>query len=131
MSDSSNNRTTAERITLAVSALILIGIIGLAAWSSYRVGDDVAVISIEAHLENVREHEGMFYLPVTISNTGGQTAQEVSVSAELETEGGDTETAEVTIAFLAGGEHESAQLIFSTDPSEGELKLRPASYVHP
>lgn len=131
MSDTQNERTTAERITLLISALIIIGIVALAAWTSYRVGDDPSIVTIEPNFETVREENGMYYLPITISNDGGLTAQDVTVSAELDTGDGQPETAEVTIAFLAGGEHESAALIFSSNPAEGELTIRPASYLHP
>lgn len=131
MSDSSNKRTTAERITLAISALIIVGIVGLAAWSSSRVGDDAVVISVEAHYEKVREHDGLFYLPITITNTGGHTAQTVTVSGELDTGEGNPESADVSIDFLAGGEKEEAALIFSSDPSDGNLTIRPTSYMRP
>lgn len=131
MSDSNPERTTAERITLVISALILVGILGLAGWSSVRTGDAPASISVEANLDDVRETESGFYVPIMVTNTGGQTAQDVTVTGELDLGEDIPETAEITIDFLAGGETEYADLIFSSHPNEGDFTVGPTSYVQP
>lgn len=131
MSRSSSQRTMAERITLIISLLILATIFSLAGWASVRTGTAPPVIDVQAQLDEVRETDSGYYLPITVTNTGGLTAQDVTVSGQLDTGEGEPETAEITITFLAGGEEEAAELIFTTDPNEGEFTLAPTSFVEP
>lgn len=133
MSDSQGHATstTAERITLTISIVILVGILSVAVWSNMRTGEDTPDIVIEVDMENVQEKEAGFYVPFTITNNGGVTAQDLVVSGELDVGDGQPETADVTIAFLAGGETESAEMIFSTHPEDGEFTIGPTSFLKP
>lgn len=131
MSTSTSERTTAERITLVISLVILASIFALAGWANVRTGDAPPTIEVEARLEAVRETDSGYYLPIRITNTGGLTAQDVTVVGELDTGEEQPETAEITITFLAGGEEESAELVFTTDPNEGELSVGATSYLQP
>lgn len=131
MSSKDEKRTTAERVTLIISLVVLAAILGLAGYSNITTGEEPPSITVSADMENVRETESGYYVPITITNDGGLTAQDVIASGELILEEGEPETAEVTIAFLAGGESERAELVFSVHPAEGTFTLRPASFVHP
>lgn len=131
MSQTDEKHTTAERITLIISLLILAAVLGLAGYSNITIGEEPPTITAEADLENVRETDGGFYVPITITNNGGLTAQDVTVSGELDLGDGEPEMAEITIAFLAGGESEQAEMMFSVHPNEGELTVRPTSYLVP
>jgi len=126
-----SERTTAERITLATSMVILVAIIGLAFWANVKVSEDPPLVSTEAHLDQVRTTPHGYYVPITITNSGGKTAQNVVVTGELDLGDGQPETGEVTIDFLAGGESEEAEIIFSTDPAEGEFTIQATSYLEP
>lgn len=131
MSKEDSEHTAAERITMGISIVILAAIIGLAGWASYSTGDSSPVIEVEAHMSEIRETDDGFYVPITITNNGGFTAQSVMVTGELLIEGEEPETAEVTIDFLAGGETEGAALVFSTNPNNGEFTVAPTSYLQP
>ena len=134
MSDSGNEneeRTSAEKITLVISVAVLVAILCVAIWASARTGTDPASITVVPHPEQVRESDGHYYLPITITNTGGLTAQDVTVTGELNTGEPQPETAEVTINFLAGDESERAELVFTTPPDEGELTVGVTSYLEP
>lgn len=124
-------RTTAERITSVISLLVLVATFGLAAWADAHSGDGPPVIVVQTHLDQVRETESGFYLPVTVTNTGGLTAQDVVITGELVIGEGEPETAEITITFLSGSEAEEGQLIFSENPNDGELKVGPTSFLSP
>lgn len=131
MSSDHSKHTTAERITLAISVMILAAVMGLTAYSTITTGEEPPTITVDVDLDGVRETELGFYVPITIANDGGLTAQDVVVTGELVLEEGESEIAEVTIAFLAGGESEQAELVFSTHPDEGEFTVRPTSYLVP
>ncbi len=131
MSSNPEKQSTAERITMGISIAILAAVIGLASWSSFATGDSPPLIEVDVHMEDMRETNSGFYVPITITNNGGFTAQNATVTGELVTDEPEPETAEVTIDFLAGGESETAGLVFSTDPNEGELTVAPTSYLDP
>lgn len=131
MRSENSSHTTAERITMIISIIILAGVIGLASWASFATGNTPPEIRVEVNLEKMRETKSGYYVPITITNDGGLTAQSVVVSGELVTDAPEPETAEVTIDFLAGGESESAELVFSTNPNDGELTVAPTSYLQP
>ncbi|MCA9833756.1 MAG: hypothetical protein KC435_07430 [Thermomicrobiales bacterium] len=131
MSTRLSEQNTAERITFIASLTILAVIVGLAIWADIRTGDASPTIEIEVHEASIRETENGFYVPISVTNTGGKTAQDVVVTGELKRSNGTTETAEVTFAFLAGAEEEQAELVFSSNPADGELTVRPTSFIVP
>lgn len=131
MSTDETKQSPAERVTLAMSVLILAGVLALAGWADVRTGDAPPTIRVEPNLAEMREEQSGFYVPIAITNDGGKTAESVTVSGELLIEGEEPETADVTIDFLAGGETEQAELVFTTDPNEGEFSVAPASFLYP
>lgn len=133
MSDSNEHAasTVAERITLTISIVILVGILSVAVWSNVRTGEAPPDIVVEVDMENVREGDAGFYVPFTITNNGGMTAQDLVVAGELDLGDGEPETADVTVAFLAGGETEEAEMVFSAHPADGEFTISPTSFLKP
>lgn len=127
----SSERTTAERVTFVISSLILATIVGLAIWAGIRTGDDSPTFEIQIHWEAIRETNTGYYVPITVSNSGGETAQDVTIMGELDVGATTPETAEVTFMFMAGGETEQAELVFASDPRLGDLVVRPSSFVVP
>lgn len=131
MSKGFREQDSAERTTMVISILILAAILGLATWSSVTTGEEPPLITVEAMLDEVRETDSGYYVPISITNDGGKTAQDVMVTGKLSTGEGEPETAEITIDFLAGGETERAELIFPIHPNEGEFTVAPTSYLVP
>lgn len=131
MSEPSSERTIAERITFVLSLVILIVVFGVAGWVSITSNKDSPLIVVETRLEETRQSGARFYVPITITNEGGLTAQDVVVTGELDTGEGQPESGEVTITFLSGGESEEAELVFTADPNEGDLTVGPTSFVYP
>lgn len=124
-------RSTAERVTSVISLLVLVTTFALAGWANANSGEGPPVIEVEAQMDKVRETESGFYLPITVTNTGGLTAQDVVVTGELDTGEGEPETADITITFLSGSEKETAELVFTTDPNEGDFTIGPTSFIDP
>lgn len=131
MSESKSKRTVAERVTLGISLAILVIILGVSAWTSDRLGDAAPQIEIEIGFEEIRTHGENYYVPITITNTGGLTAQDLVVTGELDTGSGEPETADVTLTFLGGNESETAEIVFSEEPTESNLTVRPTSFSNP
>lgn len=127
----SRGRSIAEWTTLGISIVIVLVVVGVIT-SLYAGGDaQPPVISVEPRLGAVRQDTGGYYLPVDVTNTGDQTAQDVQIEGELDAGSGAPEMAEFTITFLAGGEQVQATLVFQSDPEQGQLTTRVTSFQDP
>ncbi|MBD3882714.1 TIGR02588 family protein [Phormidium tenue FACHB-886] len=120
---------SAEQVTFAIAALIVVSLVGLVIFSWVTQSKQPPILSIRS--EAVREAQGQFYIPYSVTNDGGETAESVQVLGELEINGKVAEAGEQQIDFLSGGETEEGAFIFRQDPRKGNLTLRVASYSLP
>jgi uncharacterized protein (TIGR02588 family) len=121
-------RTQAEWMTLIVSGLILLAAF-LAVTYLYTAGDgDPVMIRAEADLNDIREADGTFYVPVIAYNDGDATASNVQIQAELRM-GEEVEASGFSIMALPGNDSETGIIAFSSDPREAEFIVRVASYI--
>lgn len=120
---------SAEWITFAIASLIVAVLVGLVLFSWFTQGEQPPVLALQPSPE-IRAVGGQFYVPFTVTNTGGATAESVQVIGELRLDD-RTETGEQQIDFLSKGEEEEGAFVFSRDPRQGDLTLRIASYKLP
>jgi uncharacterized protein (TIGR02588 family) len=123
-------RSPAEWTTFSIALLILATIAGLIIYKWVTHQNQPPVIAVAPNPE-IREVPGQYYVPFSITNTGGETAESVQVIAELSINGQVEESGEQQIDFLASGEKEEGAFVFSRDPREGKLNIRVASYKLP
>lgn len=121
----------AEWSTLAVSAAILVGIVGLITWLAFRGDELPPTIIVEASIQDTRQDESGYYVPITIRNDGDVTVADAIIQGELDTGSGQPQSAEVTVSFLAAHEEVAATLVFRDDPSTGELTTGVTSFREP
>ena len=110
----------AEWVTLILSSLLIAGVVLAVGYLTLTRGDALPSFTAEPQAAETRGDPGVFYLPVTVTNTGDEPAQEIQVRVELQT-GEQTETAVFTIELLAAGESEEGTAVFRSDPAQGEL----------
>lgn len=121
----------AEWTTLAISTAILLAIVGAITWLSFNGEERPPVIVVDPEMEQLREEETGYYVPVTIRNDGDRTVEDVIVQGQLVAGEGEPETAEITITFLAGGETVEGVMVFRSDPAQGKLTTGVTSYKKP
>jgi uncharacterized protein (TIGR02588 family) len=124
-------RTVAEWITFGIASVILAVIVGLVIyiWMGEQNQQPPTIFAVSDG--KIREAAGQFYVPFSVTNTGGGTVESVQVLAELRINGKVEESGEQQIDFLSGGEKEEGAFVFSRNPREGELVIRVASYKLP
>lgn len=122
-------RSTAEWTTFSIALLILATLIGLVIYKWVTQKDQPPLLAVTPETE-IRQAPGQFYVPFSITNTGGATAESVQVIAELSING-EVESGEQQIDFLASGEKQEGAFVFSRDPRQGKLVIRVASYKLP
>jgi uncharacterized protein (TIGR02588 family) len=125
----SQGRLLPEWITFLSALLIVAAIVGLVIVEWATETNQPPILSISR--QDIREAQGQFYVPFTVTNKGGTTAEAVQVSGELEIESQPTETGEQQIDFLSRGEQNEGAFVFNHDPRRGELRVRVASYKLP
>ena len=134
MSESNNEqqqkRTPAEWATFAIACFILFTLIGLVLYNWLTKKHEPPIISVTRNTP-IRETQGQFYVPFTVTNTGGETAESVQIIAELRVNGEVLESGDQQIDFLSSGETQEGAFIFSRNPSQGQLILRSSSYKLP
>ena len=124
-------RSAAEWVTLAISSLIVLSLIGLTTYF-YLTGSSAPVaVAVEAHLAETYQAGSRYYLPLTIRNTGGETGEEVRVRVSVTDASGRPEAAEVMVTFLAGGGSSKAVAAFGSDPRRGQVEAVVVSYLEP
>ena len=123
-------RSLAEWVTFAIASFIIATLIGLVLYIWLTKKQDPPTISVTQSTA-MREIKGQFYIPFTVINTGGETAESVQVIAELQVNGEVLESGEQQIDFLSSDETQEGAFIFSRDPRGGKLILRVASYKLP
>lgn len=134
MSESNNEqqqkRTPAEWVTFAIACSILSLLIGLVLYNWLTKKHEPPIISVTRNTP-IRETQGQFYVPFTVTNTGGETAESVQIIAELRVNGEVLESGDQQIDFLSSGETQEGAFIFSRNPSQGRLIVRSSSYKLP
>jgi len=124
-------RSPAEWVSFIIALFILITLVGLVAFRGLSAESQPPILSITLKQTEIRQIERQFYVPFTVTNSGGKTAESVQVVAELTTAEGIQESGEQNINFLSSGEIEEGAFIFSYSPQAGDLKVRVASYKLP
>jgi len=112
---------TAERITLGISVLIVLGLAALVIYQQVVGGTQPPVIEVQPKLEEIRREGDAYYVPIDIANKGELTAEDIEIQMSLEVEGEEPETIAFAVKFLAGGETGQQTVVFQNDPAEGKL----------
>ncbi len=115
---------------LGVAVALLVAVVGYVV-VEWAVGEDgpadpqVEVVTTE------QVGEGTWHVEAEVTNGGGQTAEQVEVTASLTI--GDEAPLEgtQTIDFLAAGADRSLRFVFPEDPDSGELEVLVTGYSIP
>ena len=122
-------RSLAEKVSFSVSLLIVSIIVTLVCYTWITGDTNPPILSITT--SEARQVNQQYYVPFTVSNFGGDTANSVEVTAELSIDPETVESGTQEIDFLSRQEKRSGEFIFSRNPLEGKLTVRVASYKQP
>jgi uncharacterized protein (TIGR02588 family) len=125
-----SGRSPAEWITFSIASAIVTVVIGLIIYIWLVKKTDPPILSITRE-ESIRKASGQFYVPFTLKNQGGKTAESVHIIAKLELGNSIEESGEQEVDFLSSGEKQDGAFIFSQDPRKGKLTIRVVSYKLP
>ncbi len=125
-----HERSLAEWISLSIASLILAAIAGLVIYEWVAEENRSPAISVR-RAGTTRQVQDQFYIPFSVTNTGGRAADSVQVVAQLRINGTVEATGEQQIDYLSKGETENGAFVFDRNPNQGEVILRVTSYQEP
>lgn len=126
---SKGGQSPAEWISFLISSAVVAGVLGTVGylWVSNRQ-QQPPVLEVETTVET---RQGKYYVPFTVTNAGGETAEAVQVIAELRVDNVLLEWGDQQIDFLSSQEEAEGAFVFIRDPNVGDLTVRVASYKRP
>ncbi|MGB3613312.1 MAG: TIGR02588 family protein [Elainellaceae cyanobacterium] len=124
-------RSRAEWISLSISLLVLSTIVGLILSLWFKEGQQSQPHLLITSAKSVRQQDGQFYVPFSVTNKGDRTAESVQVTAELTIRQSMVATGEQEFEFVSSGEVRKGAFVFDRDPSQGDVTIRVASYKLP
>lgn len=117
----------AEWALAAVGAVFALLIVGLLVVQAVRDPDVPPQLS--AHVTHVTGQADAHVVEGGITNTGGAAAANVQIEGQLLVDGQVAEEAAVQVDYVPAGATETFLLVFSSDPADGRLVLRPTGFV--
>lgn len=118
-----------EWFSAGVGLLLLLGV--FAVIGGEVVGADRGPPAFRVEVVSVTPTDGGYLMSVDVHNTGGAPAAAVVVEGSVDHGGGEPETAEATLDFVADKSSKAAGLYFTQDPRQGAVELQARSYVEP
>jgi uncharacterized protein (TIGR02588 family) len=124
---SDERRSPAEWVTFAIAVAIVAVVVGLIAREIPGSKRPPAPVAEAGDVE----HRGDVYVvPVEVRNEGQRTAENVQVQATVTIDGQET-TADQTVDFLARGESQELEFVFTDDPRHADLAVEVTGYLVP
>lgn len=130
MQKKSKKRSSAEKVSFIIS-LFIVSVIFFLVCLAWITGDNNPPVLSVTTGSKIRQINQQYYVPFSVTNSGGETVETVEIMAELSFDGEDYETGTQEVDFLSRKEERSGEFIFSRDPQQGELTIRVASYKSP
>ncbi len=123
-------RSRAEWTSLGIGLAIILALVALVTYDQFSGGNDPPRLRVEHHTSDVRHDADAYYLPIDVTNQGGQAARDVRVRVSLNSSGGERD-AELLFDYIAGGATAHGTAILRQDPARSGLTVSVVSYVEP
>lgn len=128
---SSHGRSAAEWTAFLVSLVILLALLGIVTFDLLDRGHHPPEIVVRPQPQAVQLQDGLYYLPIDVTNRGDETAQDLLIQVSIVSPDRPTQTGQIEIRFLGGGATSQATLAFRQNPARGHLQVDRVSFVRP
>jgi uncharacterized protein (TIGR02588 family) len=118
-----------EMVVSVGSALLILLLAGYIAWEGRRADELPAFV---VRTGEIRASGGAYHIPVVVENTGGRTAQDVTVRVEPAAPGAAPGGgAELTLEWIPARSRRAGTVILREDPRPRGVTARVVSYEEP
>ena len=122
-------RTLAEWVSLGVSALLIISMVGFLIYEGVRGQPPFVPTQVRPLAHEARRLGERYILPIEVRNLGDRTLRELEIEATYRTPEGKEETQEFTVAYLGEGSSTRLYLYLDRDPSGEKIEARAVHYL--
>lgn len=112
-----------------LSLALIIGVVGFLTYQAATTGDNPPQLVVE--LGDPQAQPGGYAIPVTLVNSGDQTAEDITVAVTLERDGAEVDQGEFTIAFVPRGSRAEGWVVLRENPQGGALRGQVLGYEQP
>jgi uncharacterized protein (TIGR02588 family) len=124
--------STAERITLVLSFLVVAALIAVALIEEVRIaGSEPTRLSVAFHLDRVTVQDESYFVPYTIENRGAQAIDTAQVRFEVLSGDSVVHSDEITIQFLPLDGIQTGVFVTPLDPATHTLRAVPVTIQYP
>jgi len=118
-----------EWTIFAISLALICATLGVLVYEQRSLTN--APPSPQIQLGQPKWRQSYFAVPVTVKNTGDQTAQNLQLEVDLVMPNGQRETGKVNLQYLPRRATRDAWVTFQQDPTKGKLEPRVLGYERP
>ncbi|MDP5185248.1 hypothetical protein QOZ88_21660 [Blastococcus sp. BMG 814] len=128
--DGAQERTTPGEYALgALGGLLVLLLLGFLTYQAVAVRESDPALSVS--IGSVEAAGDGYAVHFEVRNSGGRTAEQVQISGTLTRGGSEVEQASTSVPYLPPNSRHSGALLFSEDPRDGRLQVRPSGYIAP
>jgi uncharacterized protein (TIGR02588 family) len=121
-------RLLAEWVSLVASALLILGLAGFLLYEAVQPDDPYIGAQVRPLLDQTRQEDGRYILPVEIRNPGQRTFRDLKVEVEYVSPEGKPETQDATLDYLGEGSRQRVYFYFDEDPRGLKAKAEARVY---
>lgn len=125
--------STAERTTLVISLLIIVGLIMVAVVEMFnRPEEATAVIDVQIETGQAEPRDDLFAVPFSVTNVGGAGANAITIRFEVVSADDEpVDSVTITLDVLPVRGVEEGELLISHDPATHTITGRAETYMLP
>jgi len=117
-----------EWTVFGLSAVIILAVVAVLAFETATVTDSPPQLSVS--VGDIVAQPAGYSIPLTVENTGGNTAENASLELTVE-RNGEQETGECQIAFVPRQSSGECWVMLSENPEGGVVKARVLGFEQP
>ncbi|MCI2240003.1 hypothetical protein MO973_36385 [Paenibacillus sp. TRM 82003] len=129
--DGGGGRSAGQRLEWALGAAGAALVLTLLGFLGYQGTARDHGPRLQVRVVDVQRTPAGFATTVDVLNEGGGTARSVQLSGEVTSGGTTLSQANATVPYVPPQSHRRAVLVFGTDPSRGEVRVRAVGYTVP
>lgn len=118
-----------EWVVAAIGLLLVVGSIGFMVYEG--IWGDHSPPAVRIQLDSIAATENGYLVRFRATNSGGSTAEGLTIEGQLSKDDQNVETTETTLDYLPSHSVRKGGLFFTRDPRQFELSIRALGYEEP
>lgn len=120
-----------EKITLIVSALIVLGLAGYLAWHAFAVPVRPALVEARVLTDRAARRGEQWTVPVVVRNQSDRPVEAVEVTVEMVGADGKKTEKSLSVAYLPERGSEVVRVVLEQEPARSRPEARVDSFKEP